>query len=101
MADSDQEVRLNAILDWLEHGRITTEQAAARIRSMDFPVPEDKSAHQGRRDDATGDPEPPEPGAFFAVSDAFAAGRIDQDQYAALAEAAVAAMKGQQPVSGS
>lgn len=28
---SDQEIRLNAVLDWLEKGHITTTQAAARI----------------------------------------------------------------------
>ena len=28
---SDQEIRLNAALDWLEKGHITTTQAAARI----------------------------------------------------------------------
>jgi hypothetical protein len=28
---SDQEIRLNAVLDWLEKGHITTAQAAARI----------------------------------------------------------------------
>lgn len=98
---SDQETRLQAILGWLEAGRITTEQAAARVRAIPFPVPEDKTAHQARREDATGDPEPPEPGSFFAISDAFAQGRIDQDQYAALAEAAAQAMKEHKPVSGA
>jgi hypothetical protein len=28
---SDQEIRLNAVLDWLEKGHITTTQAAGRI----------------------------------------------------------------------
>jgi hypothetical protein len=89
----DRDVRLSAILDWLEHGRITTEQAAARVRGMTFGVPEGKTVHARQQADVNGDPEPPVPGSFFAVSDAFAAGRIDQDQYAALAKAAAEAMK--------
>ncbi len=98
----DGEVRLQAVLDWLEHGRITTAQAAARIRAMTFPVSPPKTAYQRMEDDATGDPEVPEPGSFFAISDALAQGRIDQEQYAALAKAAAEAMKGQQQrVSGA
>jgi len=90
---SDAEVRLRAVLDWLENGRITTAQAAARVRAMSFPVPPPKTAHQRMEDAGTGDPEVPSPGSFFAVSEALAAGRIDQEQYAALAKAAAEAMK--------
>ena len=94
----DQEVRLQAVLDWLEHGRITAEQAAARIARMSFPAPADKTVYAQQHADIHGDPEVPEPGSFHAVSDAFAAGRIDQEQYAALAKAAAEAM---QRVSGA
>lgn len=94
----DAEARIQAILDWLERGRITTEQAAARIRAMSFSVPEDKTPFAVQHADAAGDHHAPEPGSFFAVSDAFAQGRIDQDQYAALAKAAAEAM---QRVSGA
>ena len=90
---SDQEVRLNAILDWLEHRHITTAQAAARVRTLHFPVPADKPVAAQRQADVTGDPDVPEPGSFFAVSDAYAAGRIDEKQYTALAQAAADAMK--------
>lgn len=91
---SDQEVRLNAILDWLEHRHITTAQAAARVRTLHFPAPPpDKTAAQQMKDAGTGDPEVPEPGSFFAISDAYATGRIDKDQYTALAQAAAEAMK--------
>jgi hypothetical protein len=89
----DGEVRIQAILDWLEHGRITTEQAAARVRAMTFPAPAEKTAYARQLEDASGDHQAPQPGSFFAVSDAFAAGRIDQDQYKVLAEAAAEAMK--------
>lgn len=99
--EADSEVRLQAILGWLEAGRITTEQAASRIRAIRFPVPAEQSIHAQRRADVNGDPEAPEPGSFFAVSHAFAEGRIDQQQYAALAEAAAASMKGQPRVSGA
>lgn len=89
----DTEVRLNAVLDWLEQGRITTEQAAARIRAMPLKSPPDKTDFAERAEDANGDPEVPQPGSAFAISDAFADGRIDQDQYAALAQAAAEAAK--------
>jgi hypothetical protein len=89
----DRETRLQAILGWLEHGRITTEQAAARVRAIGFPVPVDRTPFEVQRDDAGGDHAPPEPGSFFAISEAFAAGRIDQEQYAALAQAAAEVMK--------
>lgn len=99
---NDADVRLNAILDWLEHGRITTEQAAARVRAMRFTELEDKTVHAQQYADLNGDPHVPEPGSFFAVSDAFAAGRIDQDQYAALAQAAAEAVQAAgKPVSGA
>jgi len=90
---ADQEVRLRAILDWLEHGRITTQQAAARVRAMTFPGPEDQTVHAQQYADFNGDPHVPEPGSFFAVSAAYAAGRIDEQQYAALAQAAAEAVR--------
>jgi len=94
---NDQEVRLNAVLDWLAKGRITTEQAAARIRTMKFPVPPGKTVFQRQQDDANGDPEPPQAGSFFAISDAYAAGKITHEQYAALAQVAAEAIRDQQP----
>lgn len=97
----DAEVRLRAVLDWLESGRITTEQAAARVRAMRFRVPQARTDYQRRQDAVNGDPEPPVPGSFFAVSEAFAAGRIDQAQYAALAEAAAEAVRRLRRVAGS
>lgn len=95
---SDLDVRLGAIVDWLANGRITTEQAAARLRDFPFPAPPEKTARQNQLEDANGDPEPDLPGSFSAVIDAFAQGRIDAEQYAALAQAAAEAMR---PVSGA
>lgn len=89
---ADAEARLQAIVSWLEHGRITTEQAAARVKAIPFPPGEPPTVHAQQYGDLNGDPKVPQPGSFFAVSDAFAAGRIDQEQYAALAQAAVQAM---------
>jgi hypothetical protein len=94
----DAETRVQAILGWLEHGRITTEQAAARIGAIGFPPGEDATPYARQLEDAAGDHEAPRPGSFFAISDAFAAGRISSDQYAALAQAAAPGMK---RVSGS
>jgi hypothetical protein len=93
MAEADASVRLRAVLDWLEHGHITTAQAAARIRAMHFPVPAAKTVFHQQYADVNGDPEAPAPGSFFAVSDAFSQGRIDQEQYAALAQAAAESVK--------
>ena len=87
---------MQAVLDWLEHGRITTGQAAARVARMSFPVPAEKTVHAQQSADVNGDPDVPEPGSFHAVSDAFAAGRIDQEQYAALAKAAAQSMRERQ-----
>ena len=95
---NDQEVRLAAILDWLNKGRITTEQAARRVRTLKFPPPPPgKTVFQRQQDDANGDPETPQAGSFFAISDAYAAGRISHEQYAALAAAATDAMRAQEP----
>lgn len=102
MSSPDAEARLQAILSWLEHGRITTEQAAARVKAMRFPPAEPPTVHDQQYGDLNGDPRVPQPGSFFAVSDAFAAGKIDQEQYTALAQAAAEAMKRDgQPVSGT
>lgn len=90
---SDQEVRLNAVLDWLAKGRLTTEQAARRIKTMKFAPMPDKTVFQQQYAAANGDPEPPQAGSFFAISDAYAAGKINRDQYADLAAAAAESMK--------
>jgi hypothetical protein len=94
----DRDVRLNAILDWLESGRITVDQAVRRIAAMRFPAPPEKTDYQEKVDDAIGDPEVPQPGSPFAISEAHASGRIDDQQYEALAQAAAEAMN---HVSGS
>ena len=99
---SDADVRLKAILDWLEHGRITTEQAAARVGAMRFPELADQTVGAQQYADLNGDPHVPEPGSFFAVSDAYAAGRIDEKQYTALAQAAAGSVQAAgKPVSGA
>lgn len=89
----DQEVRLSAVLGWLTTGHISTEQAAARVRTMHFdPVPS-PSATRRAADDAHGDIPAQFPGEFSEISHAYASGRIDRTQYTALAEAAAAAMR--------
>lgn len=98
---NDTEVRLNAVLDWLEKGRISTEQAAARIRAMPLTEPPGKTDFQEKSDAYSGEDEVPQPGSPFAISDAFADGRIDQEQYAVLAKAAAQAVKARKPVSGA
>lgn len=88
---NDQQVRLNAILDWLSKGQISTEQAAARVARMHFTAPPDKTPAQEMEAAAIGDGDVPEPGSPFAISDALVQGKIDKAQYAALAKAAAQA----------
>ncbi len=86
---SDQADRLQTILDWLEQDKISTEDAAAQVRKMKFTVSDKPDTVWDQLTaDAAGDPEPPEPDSFFAVSAAYTDGKITADQYKALAEAA-------------
>lgn len=96
---NDQEVRLTHVLEQLIEGRISTEDAAALVRKIKFPVRAPKTTWQRMQNDAGGDLEVPERGSFFPVSQAYMSGRIDAAQYRALAEAAAEAMKGE--TSGS
>ena len=95
--NQDQETRLQAVLDWLSKGRITTDQAAARVARMHFTDSRPQDNYH-MAEDLAGDGDVPEPGSAFAISDAFAQGRINREQYAALAKAAASAT---QPVSGA
>lgn len=90
---TDQAVRLRAVLDDLENGRITPQDAAAAVRTMHFPVPPPKTVAQ-RIDDADGGDlnMPPQPGSFHEVAAAYASGRIDLNAYELMAHAAVEAM---------
>lgn len=85
---SDKAVRLGAILDWLEKGRITTADAAARIRAMGPVRGPDRGGGKVMADDANGDLPAHDPASFAVVSDAYTSGRITLTQYEALAEAA-------------
>lgn len=90
---NDQEVRLRDVLQQLIDGRISTADAAALVRKIKFPAAKEKTTWQRMQDDAGGDVEVPERGSFFPVSQAYASGRIDHEQYSALAKAAAEAMK--------
>lgn len=82
---SNQATRLRAVLDQLEHKQLNAQQAAAIVRTLHFPVPELKTAH-----DLLRDPDPPvdQPGSFAEVEQAFITGRIDAREYEILAQAA-------------
>lgn len=98
---SDQEVRLRALIDQLSRNQISTEDAAAQVRTLRFPKPVAKTSYQTVQDDAAGDAPVPPKGSFFVVSQAYTAGRITREQYTALAEAAADAMGGKGgPVPG-
>ena len=92
---NDQEVRLRDVLSQLEQGQVSTADAAAQVRRMRFPKPVSKTAWQTIEDDAAGDAPVPVRGSFFVVSQAYMAGRIDREQYEALANAAAEAIKEQ------
>ncbi len=90
---SDQEVRLRALLDDLENGRISLAEASAQVRGMNWPRRAGKTAFQARLADAVGQlGELPPPGSFGDVSSAFHTGRIDYLQYEQLHAAYEAAL---------
>ena len=98
---NDQEVRLRDLISQLERHQISTEDAAAQVRTLRFPKPAAKTSYQTMQDDAAGDAPVPVKGSFFVVSQAYTAGRITREQYTALAEAAADAMGGKGgPVPG-
>jgi hypothetical protein len=92
-ASADQATRLDAILNWLATGRMTTEQAVARVRTLHFPPAPEHGVGARMTADAHGEVPVPPPGSFHEVAAAYAAGRITRPQYAALAEAATASMR--------
>jgi hypothetical protein len=85
---SDQQVRLESVLSQLHDGHISTAEAARQVRTMTFPPKPRLTAYQLQEAAGLPDPEPPEPGSFFAISDAYTQGKINRAQYEALYEAA-------------
>jgi hypothetical protein len=95
---SDQEVRLQAVLDDLENDRISTADAAARVRALRLAEPPPRTISQRMADSAENDmPRLPQEGSFFAVSKALHAGKISFRQYEALAEAAASGVDSGKP----
>lgn len=90
---TDQEIRLEYLIKQLEENRITPVDAAREVRGMTFPKTTPPTTWQRMSADATGDPEVPETGSFFPVTQAYTAGRIDRTAYEALARAAAQSMK--------
>lgn len=85
---SDAGVRLEAVLDGLENGRMTLTDAVRQISTIPLEDPPDKGAYQRMADDVNGDPEVPADHSFYQVSRAYTLGRITRYQYEKLAEAA-------------
>jgi hypothetical protein len=93
---SDQERRLEALLDNLENGRLTVAEACAQVRGMTWPRAIGKTAFQARLADAVGSlGDPPPPGSFAEVTSEFHAGRIDFRQYEQLYQAYAEALNDQ------
>ncbi len=85
---SDQKVRLDALLDDLEQGRISLPDAMAQVRGMNWSRRAGKTAFQTRLADAVNELEgPPPPGSFADVAEAYHAGRIDLHAYEQLQRA--------------
>lgn len=92
MAD-DQQVRLATILAWLDQRKITTAEAASKVATLHFPPPAHATGTGGRfAQDAAGDVPARPAGGFHEISAAYAAGKLDRNQYEALAKAAAQAM---------
>ena len=90
---TDQGDRLDAVIDWLADGKLSTAEAAAKVRGMKFPAGPQRGAYKRLAHEANGDSAVPEHGAFFHVSAAYTEGRLTRVQYEALAQAATEAMK--------
>ena len=73
------------VLDQLIEGEITTEEAADEFAFIDWPDPVRKTTVEEIERDP--DPAVPDDGGFFAVTEAYSVGQLDDAQYAALAEA--------------
>jgi len=84
---ADSAVRLGAVLDWLEKGRITLADACARLRRLGVPQGSPCSAAQVLAADANGDLPAHDPSSFAEVASAYVAGRITRHQYEQLAQA--------------
>jgi hypothetical protein len=85
---SDQSVRLYALLDDLEHGRISAADACAQVRGMTWARRNGKTAFQARLADALNEQDEPAPaGSFADVAHAYHAGRLSFSQYEQLQQA--------------
>jgi hypothetical protein len=84
---SDKAVRLQAVLSWLETGKVTLADACERIRDMKLAGPPDRSTSQVLAADANGDIPVPDGDTFSEISHAYTSGRITRHQYEQLAEA--------------
>lgn len=85
---SDKAVRLGAILDWLEHGRISLADACERVRRLELHKAPERSAGQVLAAHANGDIPVPDGSTFAEISHAYTSGRLTRAQYERLAEAA-------------
>lgn len=90
---TDQETRLQAVLDQLENNQITLADAAREVRTLHFPPADSPTAWQRQQAAYGRDMAPPPAGSFFMVSQAYTAGRISRRQYEILASAAADAMQ--------
>jgi hypothetical protein len=73
------------LLDQLENGETTLDDVVAEFAFVEWPEFDRKTTLD--EIEADPDPTPDPPGGFALVAQAFADGRIDQDQYGTLATA--------------
>lgn len=91
---SDQDARLQAVLDDLRHNRLSLADAAAQVRAMHLPAHPVKSVSRRFTDSYENEaPEPDPEGSFRLVARAHAAGEINLRQYEVLAAAAGDALR--------
>lgn len=73
------------VLDQLETGEITIDDAAGEFAFIDWPEPQQRATLE--EIEADPDPDVPDDGGFFLVSQAYSDGKIDDAQYETLAKA--------------
>jgi len=79
------------LLDQIGAGQTTVDAVAADFAKRKWPVPPQPTGDAFEQD--AQDPEPDPEGSFSEVAGYYAMGKLDDQQYAALAQAAAGAMK--------
>jgi hypothetical protein len=86
-------MEVSEVIAALQDGQMTVEEAAEDFRGRDWPTTPPAPTVNGIIDERA-DPEVEPSGSFSEVEQAFVEGRLDQETYGTLAEAAAEAIAG-------